>query len=371
MALRDQPYFPFYVQDYMTDEKLAECSAEANGVYIRVMCLMHKSEPYGVIILKQKFKKTHDKTSDSKAKPKQNLSKISNFAKMLVRQMPYSEDEIFRGLCELIEEGVIHLHDDCLIQKRMKKDGEISMKRSNCGSKGGRSVKNSNTRKLYNETGFLYVISSIEEENIYKIGISKNPSQRVVVLSNKLAKKLDLVAVFPVKDMGLSQDKVLESLRDNRDGEWIFGIDKDALINNIHKLLKAKPKQNTEYENEYEYEIKNEIKNDNVKNIVDLYHSKCTSLPKVAKVTEQRKQKIIARDAEIKAAGNSWEAIFDRVSKSDFLCGRKTSYKANLDFIIRNEEIWVKISEGQYDNVSSGTSHSSEHNFNEGEHNRF
>ena len=56
MALRNQPYFPLYVQDFMTDEKLNECSAKANGIYIRLMCIMHKSEEYGTILLKQKYK---------------------------------------------------------------------------------------------------------------------------------------------------------------------------------------------------------------------------------------------------------------------------------------------------------------------------
>ena len=58
MALRDQPYLPLYVQDFLTDEKLIECSASATGVYIRVMCIMHKSDPYGMILLKQKDKQT-------------------------------------------------------------------------------------------------------------------------------------------------------------------------------------------------------------------------------------------------------------------------------------------------------------------------
>lgn len=32
MALRDQPYLPLYVQDFLTDEKLRECSYEAEFV---------------------------------------------------------------------------------------------------------------------------------------------------------------------------------------------------------------------------------------------------------------------------------------------------------------------------------------------------
>ena len=44
MALREQPYLPLYVQDFLTDEKLNECSAESTGVYIRLMCIMDKAQ---------------------------------------------------------------------------------------------------------------------------------------------------------------------------------------------------------------------------------------------------------------------------------------------------------------------------------------
>jgi len=47
MALRDQPYLPLYVQDFLTDEKLMECSAETTGVYIRLLCILHKQKEYG------------------------------------------------------------------------------------------------------------------------------------------------------------------------------------------------------------------------------------------------------------------------------------------------------------------------------------
>ncbi len=93
MALRDQPYIPLYIQDFMTDEKLNECSAGATGVFIRIMCLMHKSNPYGTILLKQKYKQTS--------------STVTNFASMLLRQMPYSLIEIETGLQELLNEDVL------------------------------------------------------------------------------------------------------------------------------------------------------------------------------------------------------------------------------------------------------------------------
>ena len=124
MALRDQPYIPLYVQDFMTDEKLSECSAESTGVYIRAMCIMHKSQEYGTVLLKQK--------------DKQNPSKIKNFAVKLHRLMPYSVDVIERSLTELVDEEVLTIEGDALMQRRMVKDGNLSLIRANAGSKGGK-----------------------------------------------------------------------------------------------------------------------------------------------------------------------------------------------------------------------------------------
>jgi hypothetical protein len=123
MALRNQPYIPLYVQDFLTDEKLIECSALATGVYIRIMCIMHKSDPYGIILLKQK--------------DKQSLSNIENFALKLLRSLPYDFETIKVGIEELVSEGVLQLEGDELRQKRMIRDCDISEKRAKSGHKGG------------------------------------------------------------------------------------------------------------------------------------------------------------------------------------------------------------------------------------------
>ncbi len=124
MALRDQPYIPLYIQDFLTDEKLIECSAASTGVYIRLMCIMHKSEEYGKILLKQKDKQTSNQ--------------IENFAQKLVKQMPFTIEVIRAGLGELIHEGVLILEGDFLAQKRMIHDNLLSIKRAKAGSKGGK-----------------------------------------------------------------------------------------------------------------------------------------------------------------------------------------------------------------------------------------
>lgn len=132
MALRNQPYMPLYVNDFLTDEKLNECSAKSTGVYIKIMCLMHKSEEYGVILLKQK----------DKQKGKQKNDICSDFAYKLAKLLPFDEDEIYEALIELTTEKVLHINDDKLIQKRMVKDCEISEKRALAGSQGGKSTTN-------------------------------------------------------------------------------------------------------------------------------------------------------------------------------------------------------------------------------------
>lgn len=123
MALRDQPYFPLYVQDFLTDEKLIECSASATGIYIRLLCIMHKTKEYGVILLRQKDKQT--------------TQQVENFACKLAKQMPHSQKEIDNALKELLEEDVIQIDGDKLLQKRMIRDNEISLIRANSGKKGG------------------------------------------------------------------------------------------------------------------------------------------------------------------------------------------------------------------------------------------
>lgn len=143
MALRNQPYLPLYVQDFMTDEKLNECSPAANGIYIRLMCILHKSETYGQILLKQKYKQNESKIENllkqnCKQNVKQNFKQIYFFAYQLEKNMPFSVEEIASGLEELIRENVVQIEEDVLFQKRMVKDGILSDKRSSAGSKGGK-----------------------------------------------------------------------------------------------------------------------------------------------------------------------------------------------------------------------------------------
>ena len=137
MSLQNSPYLPLYVKDFMSDEKLAECSASANGVYIRLMCMLHKSDSYGKILLREKYK------TDSNA--------CMNFASMLARHMPYTVNDIYDGLIELLYNEVVYIVGDYLFQPRMVKDCEISEKRASAGKKGGEKTSCLSKTKSKNE----------------------------------------------------------------------------------------------------------------------------------------------------------------------------------------------------------------------------
>ena len=116
MPIRNQPYLPLYVQDFQTDEKLIECSAQATGVYIRLMCLLHKSEQYGKILLKQKYKQSTDQ--------------ILNFASQVAKNFPYDFAVVESSLRELISEKVIYIEGDILFQKRRIRKNAVFIDKS-------------------------------------------------------------------------------------------------------------------------------------------------------------------------------------------------------------------------------------------------
>lgn len=260
MALRDQPYLPLYIQDVLTDEKLIECSAEAHGVYFRLLCLLHKQETYGKIKLKAKYKQNKSNILD-------NDSNILDFAEMLQRQMPFDTKTIYRSLHELIEEKVLFIEDDFLCQKRMIKDCDLSEKRAISGAMGGKKSRNSGIKRYYNEPGYLYLVYDKDDSHAFKVGISAEPEKRIKGIMRKSGRNnLMFRRKWKVEDMGENEQLVLDYFDEIRDGEWIYGeFDIQELESQISQLLKqkqnkSKTKANSEYENEYENENKNEYK---------------------------------------------------------------------------------------------------------------
>ena len=168
MALRNQPYIPLYVQDFLTDEKLIECSAEATGVYIRLMCIMHKSAEYGTILLKQKYEMPS--------------KQVEGFACKLAKHMPYTVTVIHKGLHELIDEGVLVIEGSKLLQRRMIHDNDISNKRSKAGHKGGITTQFASSfaqAKVQANSEDEYEDEYIKKKEINKGSISKEEKEPI------------------------------------------------------------------------------------------------------------------------------------------------------------------------------------------------
>lgn len=87
--------------------------------------------------------------------------------------------------------------------------------------------------------------------------------------------------------------------------------------------------------------------------ICDLWNSICVSMPRVCKLSEDRRQKIKNRCNEWGKTPEAWlqtaEDIFKRMEASDFLKG-STGWKATFDWLFSNSANSIKVMEGNYDN---------------------
>lgn len=136
------------------------------------------------------------------------------------------------------------------------------------------------------------------------------------------------------------------------------------------EVIEAKTSENEDYRSDNSHSKVKESKGEKSKEeeskekkypyqgICDLWNSVCVSLPRIAKITEARRQKIRARLDEFGCQPEEWlttaETLFKRVQASDFLTGRKTDWKASFDWLFENGKNWVKVTEGNYDNKGCG-----------------
>jgi len=110
------------------------------------------------------------------------------------------------------------------------------------------------------------------------------------------------------------------------------------------------------YVKHMETETETETITDNIidyNNIVENYILYCDRMPKVSKLSDQRKKHIAARFKEF-----DLEVIIDVLKKagsSDFLCGvNDKAWKADFDWIF-NPTNFLKILEGKYENKEQKT----------------
>ena len=160
---------------------------------------------------------------------------------------------------------------------------------------------------------------------------------------------------------GKETDKA-QLMRDSRERKKIEALQNG---NNVTAQLPDVTFCYTEKEKEKDKELEKELELDNgmskgkhltipYQQIIDLFHEKCPSLPKVLKLTDKRKKLIKARykDYEI----DDFIKVFEAAERSPFLKGENnssnhSSWIATFDFLMA-EDKFVKCLEGGYQSYS-------------------
>lgn len=86
--------------------------------------------------------------------------------------------------------------------------------------------------------------------------------------------------------------------------------------------------------------------------ILDLFNKICISLPKVEKLTANRKQRIKTASKDL---NGDFSSFFQKIEESDFLTGRTGNWSGCCFDWIMKPQNFIKIIEGNYDNKSQNT----------------
>ena len=81
--------------------------------------------------------------------------------------------------------------------------------------------------------------------SIFKIGISKEPEKRLKAIIYKTGKNnLRIIKTIEVADMGTVEDNILIVFESKRDGEWLYDVHENDILEEINKYSKSKTKAN-------------------------------------------------------------------------------------------------------------------------------
>ena len=198
----------------------------------------------------------------------------------------------------------------------------------------------------------LFVESLRTEGTIYSESIAEEFTEELAILIDEDKEKIE-------RAMQLLTKHRLITLNDSElvfvDYDFCVGSESDSAKRvRKHREMLQSNNDVTESNNDVTFcndikrreDKKREEKNNNVNFIINLYHEKCPSLPKVSKITDKRRSLIEARlkDYSIEDIKNA----FILSENSDFLRNGKDTWKgASFDWILNPNNI-VKILEGNY-----------------------
>ena len=112
-----------------------------------------------------------------------------------------------------------------------------------------------------------------------------------------------------------------------------------------------------EEEREEDIDIEEDTKEPPVpyEKIKELYNSICKDLSQVRSISSTRKNHLQARWKQFNYSIETFEKAFKKVQASNFCTGNNSrEWKADFDWLIKNDNNMVKVLEGKYDNNGGG-----------------
>ena len=154
---------------------------------------------------------------------------------------------------------------------------------------------------------------------------------------------------------GLEQIKEYNRLAKRKQREKKKLLQAESQILSLTSQGQVKDIHETDKDKDIDIELDKEEDNNNtfvitddIQEFFELYNFTVKRLPKATKLSDARKRKIKARlkNADL----DTWKKVFEKCDQSDFCAGVKTDWKANFDWLIANDNNYVKVLEGKYDN---------------------
>ena len=133
---------------------------------------------------------------------------------------------------------------------------------------------------------------------------------------------------------------------------------KNCSSDNISNISKDISSDNTNTQQELfitnkEVINKEDTYNEKIQNFVNRFNEVCKSLPKCTRLSAKRGKGIL--NLLKKFSEEEIEEVFNKLEASDFCTGRSGKWRADIDFILR-EDKFISVLEGKYDNRGRGSS---------------
>lgn len=196
------PAFQFYPADWLSDIAVNALTYEQQGIWFRLICLMHESSQRGKLIL------------NGKAMCDEDIARVLGLNNQIGSSV----------IATLLNKGVASRCEEtgALMNRRMVRDEDQRRDQRDHGKLGG----NPKLCAGYNKPGFLYAAQR-SSDGAVKIGISEQPAKRLYKLRYQQKQPVEMLGFMHVEDMGKAEAAMHQKYNHCASGEWFALTDSE------------------------------------------------------------------------------------------------------------------------------------------------